>query len=233
LTRAQWLRVLLIGLSGYYAASFLDFLGLQYVTAALERLILYLSPTMVLLMSAAFLHRPIARRDALALALSYGGIGVAFWRDVSLVGPDVPLGALLVFGAAVCYATYLVLSGEVVRQVGALRLTALAMVVASAACALQFLLLRPLQALVQPLPVYGWSLANALLSTVLPVFATMMAVERIGAARVAVASIVGPVATIVLGYLALDEPITGAQLAGAGLVVAGVLVISRPRPVVD
>jgi len=223
-------RVLVIGVLGYYAASFLDFLGLQYVSAGLERLILYLTPTLVVLLSAVFLGRRITRRDVLALLLAYGGIVVTFAHDVSLKGAKVPLGAALVLGSAVSYASYLVVSGQAVRRLGALRLTAWAMCVATFCCLAQFAVLRPWSRLVeQPLPVYGWSVANALFATVLPVFATMMAVERIGASRAALAAAIGPVTTIGLAYLALDEPVTAIQIAGAVLVLAGVFVISRPE----
>jgi drug/metabolite transporter (DMT)-like permease len=133
LARADHLRLVLIGLVGYYAASYLDFLGLQYVTAGLERLILYLNPTIVLLLSAAFLGRRLRRSDWLALVLAYAGIGFVFWHDVSFDGDGVMLGAALVFGSAVSYAIYLVLAGELVRRLGAIRLTAYAMLVSTVA----------------------------------------------------------------------------------------------------
>lgn len=227
LSGGEHARLVLIGLLGYYAASFLDFLGLQYVTAALERLILYLTPTIVLVISAVWLRKAITRLDAIALALSYGGIVLAFWHDVSFAGSGVALGAALVFGSAVCYALYLVLSGELVRRVGAIRLVAYAMCVASAACIAQFVLINPLANLAQPAPVYWLSAANAVFSTVIPVFATMLAVARIGAGNAALAGTVGPVATILLGYVFLGEAISGWQLAGTVLVLAGVFVLSR------
>jgi drug/metabolite transporter (DMT)-like permease len=222
-----------IGLLGYYLASYLDFLGLQYISAALERLILYLNPTLVLLLSVLVLRRPVTRFDVIALMLSYGGILLAFWHDVRLDAEGVGLGALLVFGSAASYAGYLVLSGELVRRVGAIRLTAYAMCVATAGVCLQFTLMRPLAGLAQPAPVLWLSLLNAVLCTVLPVFATMMAVARIGAGTVALAGMVGPVSTIALGYAFLAEPISGWQLAGTALVLAGVFVLSRKSGVVN
>jgi drug/metabolite transporter (DMT)-like permease len=227
LSGGEHARIVAIGLLGYYAASFLDFLGLQYVSAALERLILYLTPTIVLAISAVWLRKAITRIDAIALALSYGGIVLAFWHDVSFAGGGAPLGAALVFGSAVCYALYLVLSGELVRRVGAIRLVAYAMCVASAACIAQFLIVNPWASLVQPAPVYWLAAANAVFSTVIPVFATMLSVARIGAGNAALAGTVGPVATILLGYVFLGEAISGWQLAGTALVLAGVFVLSR------
>jgi drug/metabolite transporter (DMT)-like permease len=219
--------VMALGVVGYYLASYFDFLGLQHISAALERLILYLNPTLVLLLSVLVLRRPVTRFDLIALLLSYGGILLVFWHDVRLDADGVLLGAALVFGSAACYAVYLVLSGELVRKVGAIRLTAYAMCVATVGVLTQFALLRPLASLAQPAPVLWLSLVNALLCTVLPVFATMMAVARIGAGSVALAGMIGPVSTIALGYVFLGEPVSGWQVAGTALVLAGVFVLSR------
>lgn len=227
LLRTDHMRLIFIGLLGYYAASYLDFLGLQYVTAALERLILYLSPTLVVVLSALVLRVHFGRYEWGALALCYGGIVLVFWHDVSLEGGQVLLGSGLVFASAVCYAIYLIMSGELVRRLGAIRLTAYAMCVSSFAVFAQFAVLNPISALRQPQAVYGLSLLNALLCTVLPVFATMLAVERIGAGRASMASMIGPVSTIALAYLFLDERISIWQLAGTALVLTGIYVLTR------
>jgi drug/metabolite transporter (DMT)-like permease len=226
LTAADHVRLVLIGLLGYYAASYLDFLGLQYITAALERLILYLNPTVVLLMSALFLARRIGGLDALALMLSYGGIVLAFWHDVRFDSERAGLGALLVFGATLCYAVYLVVAGEIVARIGAIRLASYAICISTLAVLIQFAAMRPLAALAQPAPVLWLSVINAIACTLLPVFMSMMAVARIGASNVALMAMVGPVSTIVLGYALLDEPISGWQLGGTALVLAGVFVLS-------
>jgi drug/metabolite transporter (DMT)-like permease len=226
LARADHGRIVVIGLLGYYAASYLDFLGLQYITAGLERLILYLNPTIVLLLSVLFLGKKLARTDGIALLLAYGGIAAAFWHDVRFEGDDTGLGAALVFGSAVSYAIYLVMAGELVRRVGALRLTSYAMMVSTLAVALQFVVLNPLAALVQPAEVYWLSLVNALFCTVLPVFATMLAIERIGAGNTSLAAMIGPVATIALAWTFLGEAASAWQWAGTALVLAGVYVLS-------
>ncbi len=227
LTRREHALLVVIGLLGYYLASYLDFLGLQYISAALERLILYLNPTLVLLLSVLLLRRPVTRLHLVALLLSYGGIVLVFWHDVRLDADGVLTGVALVFGSAACYAVYLVLSGELVSKVGPIRLTAYAMCVATAGVLAQFVILRPLASLAQPAPVLWLSLVNAVLCTVLPVFATMMAVARIGAGSVALAGMIGPVSTIALGYVFLGEPVSGWQVAGTALVLAGVFVLSR------
>lgn len=227
LSHTDHMRLIFIGLLGYYAASYLDFLGLQYVTAALERLILYLSPTLVVVLSWFVLRKHFGRYEWGALALCYGGILLVFWHDASLEGGQVLLGSGLVFASAVCYAIYLIMSGELVQRLGAIRLTAYAMCVSSFAVFAQFAVLNPISALRQPQAVYGLSLLNALLCTVLPVFATMLAVERIGAGRASMASMIGPVSTIALAYLFLDERISVWQLAGTALVLTGIYVLTR------
>ncbi len=228
LARADHARLVLIGLLGYYGASMLSFLGLMYVSAALERLILYLNPTLVLLLSALFLGRRIRRVELAALALAYGGLVLAFAHDLRVADRGgVLIGSALVFGSALSYASYLVIAGEMVRRIGAIRLTAYASMVSTVAVLLQFALLNPLASLIQPMPVYWLSFVNGLFCTVLPMFATMMAVERIGAGSASVAAMIGPVVTIALGAAFLGEPVSGVQLAGTALVLAGVFVLSR------
>jgi drug/metabolite transporter (DMT)-like permease len=226
LSNADRLRIVVMGLIGYYLSSFLDFLGLQYISVGLERLILFLTPTFVLLVSAFWLRQHISRRQWLALLISYGGIVLVFLHDLQ-GGADVALGSALVLGSALAYAGYLLLSGEMVKRLGSLRLVAYAMCVSSAACIAQFFLLRPASALLQPLPVYGLSLVNGLLCTVAPVFMTMTAVERVGAGTASQAGMIGPVSTLFLGALMLGEPITAWQLAGTALVLAGIYLLSK------
>jgi drug/metabolite transporter (DMT)-like permease len=229
--RADWIAIFGLGFLGYYLASYLDFLGLQYIPAGLERLILFLYPTMVLLLSALFLRQPVTRLHLLALALSYGGILLVFLDSLRLgdSAAATALGSALVFGSALSYAVYLVWGGTLITRLGAVRFTAYAMTVASALCILQFLLTRPLDALVLPAPVYGYGVLMAILSTVFPVWAVSEAIRRVGASRVALVSAVGPVATIFLGWLFLGEAITAIQLAGAALVLAGVLMLSLKK----
>jgi drug/metabolite transporter (DMT)-like permease len=222
----RW-RLVGLGLVGYYLSSFLDFLGLQYISVGLERLILFLTPTFVLLISTVFLKHHISRLQWLALLASYCGIVLVFVHDLQGGASNVALGSLLVLGSATSYAVYLLGSGELVKRIGALRLVSYAMCVSSAACIGQFFLLRPAAMLLQPLPVYGLSLLNGIFCTVLPVFMTMTAVQRIGAATASQAGMIGPVSTLFLGALVLGEPITNWQLAGTSLVLAGIYMLSK------
>lgn len=223
----RW-RLVGMGLVGYYLSSYLDFLGLQYITVGLERLILFLTPTFVLLISATVLKQHIGRLQWLALALAYAGIVLVFLHDLQ-GGGDVALGSLLVLGSAAAYAIYLLASGEMVRRIGALRLVAYAMCVSSAACLAQFFLLRPVGMLIQPAPVYWLSLVNGLLCTVAPVFMTMIAVQRVGAGIASQAGMIGPVSTLFLGAVILGEPVTAWQLGGTALVLAGIWLLSKVK----
>jgi drug/metabolite transporter (DMT)-like permease len=229
LTNAERGKIVAMGLLGYYLSSFLDFIALQYITAGLERLILFLTPSFVLLISVFFLKKRIRLVEWLALGTAYAGTVLVFLHDAIIGGSDVALGGVLVLGSAITYAIYLILSGELVRRAGALRLVAYAMCVSSAACIVQFFLLRPTSMLVQPMEVYGLSLINAVLCTVLPVILTMIAVERIGAPTTSQAGMIGPVSTLFLAALILEEPITWIQLAGTALVLIGIYLLSTKK----
>lgn len=229
LSNAEYGRIMVLGLIGYYLSSFLDFLGLQYISAGLERLILFLTPSFVLLISFFFLKKRIGALEWAALGIAYLGTVLVFIHDARLGGANVALGGAFVLASALSYALYLLLSGELVRRVGALRLVAYAMCVSSAACIMQFFLLRPASLLVQPVAVYGLSLVNAVLCTVFPVLLTMIAVSRIGAATASQAGMIGPVSTLFLGALILGEPVTGIQLAGTALVLMGIYLVSKKK----
>jgi len=228
LTRADWLGVLGLGVTGYYLASFLDFLGLQYVTASLERLILYLNPTLVLLLAWALHRKPFRRTQLAGMAISYAGVLLVFGHEARLEGSNVALGTLLVFLSVVSYAVYLVYSGQLVRRLGSLRLVGLATSVACVLCLLQFVLLRPVASAFTVAPQVVWlSLLNAVACTAVPVLLVMMAIERVGASVTAQTGMVGPVSTILLSVWLLGEPFTAWIAAGTALVLAGIFVFTR------
>jgi len=229
LTRRDWLGILGLGFSGYYAASMLDFWGLQYISASLERLILYLNPTLVLLLGWLLYRRPISPQQLGAMALSYAGMLLVFGHELSFEGLATLVGSGLVFGSAVSYAVYLVFSGELVKRHGSLRLVGLATSVACLLCILQFLLLKPLSAAVVAPEVIWLSVLNAVACTAAPVVMVMMAVERIGPGLTAQTGMVGPLSTIAMGALILGEPFNEWVAAGTALVLAGVLWVTRAR----
>ena len=229
LSRQDWWGVLGLGFTGYYLASFLDFAGLAYISASLERLILYLNPTLVLLLGLVLYKRKIQRQQALGMLLSYAGVMLVFGHEIDLQGADAALGALLVFLSAVSYAIYLSFSGELVQRLGSLRLVGLATTVACLLCLAQFAVLRPWSAALVAPEVLWLSVLNATLCTAVPVLMVMMAIERIGAGLAAQTGMIGPMSTILMGVVLLGEPFTAWVAAGTALVIAGIFVFTRSK----
>ncbi len=228
LTARDWRALAALGFIGYYLSSYLDFLGLQYISAGLERLILFLQPTIVVLLSAALFKTPIRRHHVISIALSYGGISLVFFSNLHLAANAhaITLGSGLVFLSALSYAGYLIGSGAVIPRIGAARFTGFASMFACAFATGQFFISHGAAGLVQPPKVYWLSLTMALVSTVMPVWLMAEGIKRIGANQVSMISAIGPVITIYFGWLILNEPITPVQIAGALLVLAGVLLVS-------
>jgi drug/metabolite transporter (DMT)-like permease len=223
LTGRDRLAVAGLGFCGYYLASFLDFAGLQYVSASLERLILYLTPTVVLLLWRFVYGRRVALSQLAALMVSYVGVALVFGRELRVEGAHVALGSALVLGSMISYAVYLVGSGEAVRRLGSMRLTGLATSVACVLCVVQWLLLRPWGSLSEVAPPVVWlSLLNATACTFVPVLAVMMAIERVGSSLTSQVGMIGPVSTVAMGVLLLGEPFTAWVAAGTAFVLAGV-----------
>jgi drug/metabolite transporter (DMT)-like permease len=218
-----------LGFSGYYLASFLDFSGLQYISANLERLILYLNPTFVLAIGALLFHTPVTRRQCVALLVSYLGVCLVFGHDVTVVGPHIVLGASLVLASAFSYAMYLVFSAQALKRLGAVRITGVASSIACVLCIAQFFILRSPAAMIVAPEVIGLSVLNATVCTVLPILLVMFAIERVGASVAAQAGIIGPLSTIFMSVLILGEPFTAWLAAGTLLVLFGIWLLSRWR----
>ena len=230
LSRRDWRAVVVLGLMGYYAASLFDFWGLQYISAALERLILFLNPTFVVLISAIVLGYRIRRRDVFALVMSYAGITLVFVHDLQFNPEKVLIGGALVLLSAALYAGYLVGGGEMVKRLGGVRFAAYASIVSTIAITLHFFMVHPLAVLTTQTPrVYWLSGWMAIISTVLPVIMLAEGMRRIGSSNAAMISSIGPISTIFMGAIFLGEPVTALQLAGAALVLIGVLVISLKK----
>jgi drug/metabolite transporter (DMT)-like permease len=228
LARSDWLGVVGLGVSGYYISSFLDFAGLQFITASLERLIMYLGPTFVMLLGWLLFGRTFRRQHVAGMAVSYVGVLLVLGRELRFEGSQVAFGAALVFASTITYAVYMVYSGQMVQRLGSLRLVGLATSVACLCCILQFMVLRPLGSLSTVAPQVLWlSVLNAIVCTALPVLLVMMAIERIGPALSAQTGMIGPISTIIMGVLILDEPFTLWLAAGTVLVIAGIFMFSR------
>ena len=230
--RRDWGMIVFLGFIGYYLSSFLDFYGLQFISAGLERLILFTNPTIVVVLSALFLAKPISRRVALALFVSYVGLGLAYWHDLVITNDTKALfaGTALVLGSALCYAIYMMVGTGLTRRIGSTRFTAYMMLVATGFVMAQFFIMRPLSALDLPMKIYVYSVCLAVFSTALPVWMMAEALKRIGASDASMIGTIGPVVTIFLGALFLGEEVSALQLIGAGLVLAGVAMISLARP---
>ena len=226
----DYLAVFILGILGYYLSSLFDFIGLQYISAGLERLILFLYPTMVVLLSVLLLGKVFGRKEVIALLLSYGGIALVFFDQLHVQSENLLLGASFVFASTLTYSLYLIGAGETIARIGATRFTAYAMLVASAATVLQFVLTHPPQALLVSLRVYQLSGVMAVFSTVLPVFMLSWAIRLIGSAHTSMIGSIGPVATLFMATQVLGEELTLVQISGAALVMTGVLSLTLKRP---
>ena len=229
LTRRDWLALAGLGMVGYYGASIFDFIGLQYISAGLERLILFTYPTLTVLIAVLFLGKRLTRREVGALVLSYLGIGFAFIHDLEISSDSgsVVIGGAFIFASSVTYAIYLTGSGAMIRRIGSARFTAWALLISTLATQVHFSIAQPYTALIQPLAVYAYSAAMAVFSTILPVFMLSAAIRRIGSPTTALIGTLGPVLTIVFSWCLLDEPVSFEQIVGTALVLAGVALVSR------
>jgi drug/metabolite transporter (DMT)-like permease len=231
-TTRQWINVALIGCLGYYISSLLDFLGLQYVSAGMERLVLFIYPTLVLLISALIFREKIKRLQWIAVAVTYAGLLLAFFGEAELSGPrnaDFYLGAALIFACAITYAMYIVGSGRMIPSVGAAKFNSYAMSFACLAVLLHFFFTSHGSLLNLPTQVYVYSAFMALLSTVIPSYLVTEGIKRIGSDNAAIVGSVGPVSTIIQANIFLQEPVLAAQVAGTALILVGVLIIGRSK----
>jgi len=233
--RDRW-AVLGLGFCGYYFSSMVNFYGLQFITASLERLIMYLMPTMVLAIGWALRGQTITRGHVLATAVSYSGALLVFGTEVRLApGLATAWGALLVLVSVASYALYLYFSGEFVGRIGSLRLVGWASTFATLFCIAHFLVVNPLASARVAEPVLWLSLLNATLCTALPVLLVMLGIEYLGARLAAQVATVGPISTIAMGIVLLGEPFTPELVAGSVLVIAGIALFGRagrrPEPV--
>lgn len=224
----QWGFIALLGFLGYYLSSLLDFMGLAYISAGLERLILFLYPTFALLIGATAFGKKITKTQWLALGLAYIGMLIAFAGDIQQqTGNGVVIGSLLVLGCAVTYAFYMVGGGEIIPKVGSMKFTAYALIFAAVGVFTQYLVTHGTEVRHFSGHTYWLCFQMAIVSTVLPTFMMSEGIRRIGSGNTAIITSIGPVSTILQAYIFLGEPVTWLQLAGTALVLAGVLMISK------
>jgi drug/metabolite transporter (DMT)-like permease len=231
-TAGQWVWIALIGCLGYYISSLLDFLGLQYVTAGIERLILFIYPTLVLLLSSLVFKEKIQSRQWLAVIITYVGLLLAFFGEVDFEKTQTQnfyLGSALIFTCAITYAIYIVGSGRLIPLVGAAKFNSYAMSFACVGVFIHYLIVSQESLFNLPVAVYGYSLVMALLSTVIPSYLITAGIKRIGSDNAAIVGSVGPVSTIIQAYFFLQEPIFALQIAGTALILIGVLLIGKRK----
>ena len=230
-TWKQWIAVATIGCIGYYVSSLLDFIGLQYVTAGIERLILFSYPTMVLLMSSLILKVKISLLQWLALIITYVGLLVAFWGEVNLDEQSTQffIGSTLIFICAITYAFYIVGSGQLIPSIGAAKFNSYAMSFAALAVVIHFFVSNDNSLFHLDGEVYGYSAVMAVVSTVIPSYLVAGGIKRVGSDNAAIIGSIGPVSTIVQAYFFLEEPIHTLQLVGTALIVVGILFISQNK----
>jgi drug/metabolite transporter (DMT)-like permease len=227
LSTKDFLLVGLMGILGYYLASLFDFLGLEYITASMERLILFAYPSITLIFGALFFKTPILKPQYIALFFTYVGIAVIFVGDVSIENQqDLIKGGALIFLCAITFALYLTGSGFLIPKVGAMRYTAYALIAASFAVFFHYLALKDFQLLDYNTKIYGLSLTMAIVATVVPTLLVSFGIRMIGAGNAALASSVGPVSTLTLAYFFLDERLSFIQVLGSLLIIFGVLYLS-------
>lgn len=227
LSARQWLTLALLGVTGYYLASFFNFLGLTYINASLERILLFIYPTFVLVMNAVYYKRAVSRRQWLALLLTYGGIWLAFQENLDTGAQRaLYLGAFWVILSGLVYAVYLVGSDRMIARIGSQRFTCYAMMAATAPTVLHCLVANGLNLSGFAWPVYGLGLLMGILVTVIPTFLIAEGIKRVGSGNAAIIASVGPIFTLVLSTTLLNELISTAQLIGTGFVLAGVFLIS-------
>lgn len=229
LVKGDGWKIIGLGLLSYYISSLLDFMGLQYISAGLERLILYIYPTLVLLMLAVWKKEKVTRKTKLALILAYSGMLLVFIQDVRLTSDwnQTLLGGGLVLLSTVFFALFVVLAGDTIPKVGSSRFTTYAMLSACAGVILHNLAAEGIENLHQPQPVYVLAIILAFFCTVIPSFLMNKGISLIGSDRAVVLGSIGPVITLFLGALVLHEPITLVQFIGAVLVISGVSFATR------
>lgn len=229
-TGKQWLSIAVIGCLGYYVSSLLDFIGLQYITAGIERLVLFIYPTLVLLMVSLIYREKIRKKQWMAVSITYAGLLVAFIAEADFSqasGNNFTLGTFLIFACAITYATYIVGSGRIIPSVGAAKFNSYAMSFACVAVLIHFWIVSGKSLLHYDAPVYVYSICMAIFSTVIPSYLVSEAIKRVGSDNAAIAGSVGPVSTILQAYFFLGEQISVLQLLGTCLVLGGVLLVGK------
>ncbi|MGL1903252.1 MAG: DMT family transporter [Fibrobacterales bacterium] len=226
ITKKEWLTLLFLGIIGYYLSSFMDFTGMQYISSGLERMILYLYPTFVFIISVGILKQKITRRVLVALIISYSGILCMFFGDVNFDNSDQLFGSFLIVAAAFTFAIFLVVGGKLIKKIGSIRFTSYAMLTSAVSLVTHFSIASPIGFAEISTDVLLIGSAIGAGCTVLPSFMINKGLAELGPERVSIYGAVGPVTVLVLGSVVYDEPFTALKIVGAILVILGGVTLS-------
>jgi drug/metabolite transporter (DMT)-like permease len=229
MTKKDTVTLIALGFVGYYAASYFDFLGLKFISASLERLILFVYPTLVILIAWVALQKRPTRLQVLAVIITYAGIFLAFADDLEMSGDGLWRGVIYIFLSAFTYAIYLVGSGSMIPRIGPVRFTSYAMIVSCILVIIHYSMMNTTEVLHQPWQIYVLGFAMALISTVIPSFLISEAIKRIGASNFAIYGSLGPISTIILAIIFLGERLDFYQIAGTAVVIFGVSIINLKK----
>ena len=229
LERKDVLWLLVFGFLGYYLASYFDFLGLNYIKAGLERIILFIYPTIVVLLSYLFFKDKLSKKQCISITITYLGVVITFWSEIDISGDKTLWGGFLVLLSAITYASYIVGSGWLIPKYGVLRFTCYAMLVATCCVIVHYSVAEDWDLWHFPKEVYGYAIAMAIIATIIPSFLVSEAIKRLGASNFSILGSVGPISTILLAYVFLGERLTWLQLLGMSVVIFGVTVLSKQK----
>ncbi len=234
--KSKYLWAIAMGLLGYYMSSLFDFIGLQYVSAGIERIILFVYPTLAVVINWTIFKVAITKRQWTSILITYLGIGIAYWGELHLM-PNTTLfiyGSLMVLLCGITYAFYLVGTGKLVPVMGAGLYTSIAMLAASVGIFAHYIVQTTIQkggihSIIYSMPsnIIWYVIALAMVATVIPSFLLSSGMKRLGSNNLAIITSIGPVATLFQANMVLGEKFTWQQLIGTCLVIAGVVLIGN------
>jgi drug/metabolite transporter (DMT)-like permease len=229
IVKDDYLWIIFFGFIGYYLASYFDFIGLQYIKAGLERIILFIYPTLVILIGRVFLKEKITSRQIIAILITYFGVVISFWGEIQIENDALVLGGFFIFLSALTYASYIVGSGWLIPKFGVIVFTAYAMIISSLCVFFHYLIVDRGELLHYQKEVYLLGLLMAIISTIIPSFLVSLAIKKLGASNFSIIGSIGPISTIILAYILHNERLSILQIIGAIVVIIGIRVVSKSK----
>lgn len=225
-SKIDFLWIFLFGFLGYYLSTYFDFLGLNYLKAGLERIILFVYPTLVVFLGWLIFRTSITKVQLIAILITYLGVLTTFWSELEISGDKTLIGAFWILLCAFTYALYLVGSGWLIPKFGTLQFTCYAMIASTICVVVHYSLVGDWHLFHYPMEVYAYVLLMAVVATIIPSFLVSESIKRLGASNFSILGSIGPVTTILLAYVFLGEQLTVLQLFGMVVVISGVTYLS-------